>query len=55
MRGNFDYCPLTNLKQKEKSLYGRKETWVDRAVQYIFFMVLGAFGMLAYVQYVGLP
>lgn len=53
--GRYSYAPLTNLKKKEESLYGRKETWVDRTVQYIFFLVLGAFGMLMYAKYAGLP
>jgi hypothetical protein len=55
MVGRYSDCPVTNLKKRDEGLYGRKETWVDRVVQYIFFLVLGAFGMLVYAKYVGLP
>ena len=50
--GRYSYAPLTDLKKKERSLYGRKENWFDRVVQYIFFFVLGAFCMLMASRYI---
>lgn len=52
MNRGYSDTPVTNLNRKPKV---REETWFDRIVQYLFFMVLGAFGMLVYAKYVGVP
>lgn len=53
MLGKYTDCPVKDLKKAPKGLYGRKETWFDRLVQYAFFFVLGAFGMLLYLKCAG--